>query len=397
MTLIKYLKLVLFFTGLLFWSTTILAQVKKSQFEVDEQLDYCLRQARKALNEIPHNGTIPRMIVGDTKEWVMVKPADWTSGFFPGILWYLYEYSKDNFWRKEAEKFTGLLKPLSEQPAFDHDLGFQIFCSYGNGYRLTKDTAYRNVINRTSDTLATLFNPRIGTILSWPFRVEELGGHNTIIDNMMNLEMLSWSGKDRNKVSLRSIATRHADVTMKHHFRPDYGAYHVAVYAADGSFKKGVTYQGQSDQSMWARGQAWAIYGYTMMYKETKQQRYLDFAQKVAGIYIKRLPEDLIPYWDFDAPAIPNDTRDASAAAITAGALLDLSGFVKGIRGREYKRLAEAMLVELSSERYQSRDTNSAFLLHSRGSKNHEIDIAIAYADYYYLEALLRLKKMKNK
>ncbi len=393
----KYLKFIMFCTGWLFLSALSFAQVKKNTaFDVDEQLNYCLAQARKTLKEIPNDGTIPRMIVGDAKEWKMVKPADWTSGFFPGILWYLYEYSKDTAWRRAAEKYTGFLKPLSEQPAFDHDLGFQVFCSYGNGYRLTRDPSYRQVINRTADTLATLFNAKIGTILSWPFRVAELGGHNTIIDNMMNLEMLLWSCKDRNKAGLCAIATSHADVTMKHHFRPDHSSYHVAVYNEDGSFKKGITYQGESDQSMWARGQSWAIYGYTMMYKETRQRRYLDFARQVADAYLKRLPQDLIPYWDFDAPAIPNDTRDASAAAITAAAFLDLSRFVSGRKGREYLSLAKAMLIELSTERYQSRSKNAAFLLHSRGSKNNEIDIAITYADYYYLEALLRLKKINK-
>lgn len=393
----KYLKYIMFCAGWLLLSAISFAQLKKNRaFDVDEQINYCLAQARKTLKQIPDDGTIPRMIVGDAKEWKMVKPADWTSGFFPGILWYLYEYSKDEAWRKAAEKYTGLLKPLSEQPAFDHDLGFQIFCSYGNGYRLTKDPSYREVINRTADTLSTLFNPEIGTLLSWPFRVDELGGHNTIIDNMMNLEMLLWSCKDRGKASLCSIATSHADVTMKHHFRPDHSSYHVAVYNKEGSFKKGITYQGEADHSMWARGQAWAIYGYTMMYKETRQRRYLEFAQKAADVYLKRLPRDLIPYWDFDAPAIPEDTRDASAAAITAAALLDLSGLVGGRKGQEYQSRAKAMLAGLSTERYQSRSKNTAFLLHSRGSKNNEIDIAITYADYYYLEALLRLKKLNK-
>ncbi|RZM16069.1 MAG: glucuronyl hydrolase, partial [Pedobacter sp.] len=295
-------------------------------------------------------------------------------------------------WKKEAHKSSSFLIPLSEKPAFDHDLGFQIFCSFGNGYRLTANPDYKKIINRTSDTLATLFDPKVGTILSWPFRVESLGGHNTIIDNMMNLEMLLWSSKKGGSGNLERIAKRHANVTMKNHFRKDYSSYHVIVYDKDGKKKKGVTFQGESDESMWARGQAWAIYGYTMMFKETGDRRYLKFAQKTAGIYLKKLPADLIPYWDFDAPNIPDETRDASAAAITASALLDLSKMVKVDQSTYYKSLAERMLIELSSERYQSRDKNTAFLMHSRGSKTGEIDVSINYADYYYAEALLRFR-----
>ncbi|RZK39309.1 MAG: glucuronyl hydrolase [Pedobacter sp.] len=382
---------------LFFCVTNIFAQgasdLNISKLDVDKQLTYCKQQAEKILREIPQNGKLPRMIVGDAKEWKMVPAEDWTSGFWPGILWYLFESTKDEKWKAEADKYSRYLTILSQKPAFDHDLGFQMFCSFGNGYRLTGNDSYRQIINRTSDTLATLYNPKIGTILSWPFRVEELGGHNTIIDNMMNLEMLMWSAKNTNNKKLSKLAIRHAEVTMKNHFRPDYTSYHVIVYDTKGKKKKGITYQGESDESMWARGQAWAIYGYTMMYKETGKRKYLDFAQKVADVYLARLPEDFVPYWDFDSPKIPNDTRDASAAAITSSALLDLSTFLKNEKGRNYSQLAEKMLIELSTN-YQSRDKNSAFLLHSRGSKNNEIDIAINYADYYYIEALLRYKKL---
>ncbi|RZM24492.1 MAG: glucuronyl hydrolase [Pedobacter sp.] len=367
------------------------------RLDVDKQLNYCMQQAAKTLEIIPADTLIPRMIVGDAKTWKMVPAADWTSGFWPGILWYLYEYTKDEQWKNVAAQYTGYLTGLSSKPAFDHDLGFQVFCSFGNGYRLTNDSSYRKIINRTADTLATLYNPKVGTILSWPFRVKELEGHNTIIDNMMNLEMLLWSCKDQGKKALCDMAVKHAEVTMKNHFRPDHSAYHVVVYDENGKMKKGMTYQGQADETMWARGQAWAIYGYTMMYRETGDARFLDFAQKVTDVYLKRLPEDLVPYWDFDAPNIPNDTRDASAAAITASALLDLSGMVDKDKGESYRQKAEQMLISLSTDKYQSRDKNTAFLIHSRGSRDHERDISITYADYYYLEALLKFKKLPAK
>ncbi|RZK43156.1 MAG: glucuronyl hydrolase [Pedobacter sp.] len=384
------LRLIIFFLS---FSITLKAQVKDTnRLDVLKQLNYCEQQASKTLKAIPRDSIFPRTVEVGKTQWRHVKVADWTSGFWPGILWYLYDFTKDDKWRKEADKSSRFLTPLSQNPAFDHDLGFQIFCSFGNGYRLTENEDYKRIINRTSDTLATLFNPKVGTILSWPFRVESLGGHNTIIDNMMNLEMLLWSTENGGTKGLKKMALRHADVTMKNHFRADLSSYHVIVYDEKGKKKKGVTFQGESDESLWARGQAWAIYGYTMMYRETKKKKYLDFAIKITDHYLKRLPSDLIPYWDFDAPKIPNDTRDASAAAITASALLDLSKLVKPEQSDYYKDLAEKMLIELSSDRYQSREKNSAFLMHSRGSKTGEIDVAINYADYYYLESLLKFK-----
>lgn len=367
-------------------------QATAAHLNVDRQLDYCVAQAEKTLKAIPRDSIFPRTVAAGQTKWRYVKVADWTSGFWPGIMWYLYDYTKKENWKNEAHKSSNFLVPLSQKPAFDHDLGFQIFCSFGNGYRLTGEERYREIINRTSDTLATLFNPKVGTILSWPFRVETLGGHNTIIDNMMNLEMLLWSAKNGGDGSLAKLARKHADVTMKNHFRKDFSSYHVIVYGKDGKKIKGVTFQGESDESLWARGQAWAIYGYVMMYRETGKKRYLDFAEKVSQLYLKRLPKDLIPYWDFDAPKIPNDTRDASAAAITASAFLDLAKLVDSRKSTYYKDFAERMLIELSSERYQSRDKNSAFLMYSRGSKTGEIDVSINYADYYYIEALLRFK-----
>lgn len=386
-----------FLVLLMIYGFTSFAQNKTSTgLDVEKELAYCLAQAGKTLPLIPKDSIFPRTVDVGKTQWRFVKVADWTSGFWPGILWYLYDYSGDQKWRNEAHKYTSFLKPLAAKPAFDHDLGFQIFCSYGNGYRLTKNQAYKSIINRTSDTLATLFNPKVGTILSWPFRVESLGGHNTIIDNMMNLEMLLWSSKNGGSKRLKAIAKKHADVTMKNHFRNDYSSYHVIVYDMTGERIKGVTFQGESDESLWARGQAWAIYGYTMMYKETGAKRYLKFAEKTAELYLKRLPADLIPYWDFDAPKIPEDTRDASAAAITASALLDLAKLTKKSKESYYKDLATKMLVELSSDRYQSREKNSAFLMHSRGSKTGEIDVSINYADYYYLEALLRFKHYQD-
>lgn len=375
--------------------------------DVKKALDYCAEQTQRTLTELKTDSGIdytmmPRNILLDEQHWNCRKATkeEWCAGFWPGVLWYDYEYTRDKRILEEAEKFTHSLEFLSRTPAFDHDLGFLVFCSYGNGYRLTKNPAYKQVILDTADTLATLFNPVVGTILSWPREVEPRNWpHNTIMDNMINLEMLFWAAKNGGNPYLYDIAVSHADKTMKCHFRPDYTSYHVAVYdTITGNLIKGVTHQGYADNTMWARGQAWAIYGYTVVYRETKDPKYLDFAQKVTDVYLERLPEDKVPYWDFDDPSIPDAPRDASAAAVVASSLLELSTYLPNGTGKRYKEVAIEMLTSLSSDNYQSGKSKSSFLLHSTGHwpNGSEIDASIIYADYYYIEALLRLKRLQE-
>ena len=375
--------------------------------DVNKALDYCAKQTQRTLTELETDSGIdytmmPRNIMADEQHWNCRKATkeEWCAGFWPGVLWYDYEYTKDKQVLEEAENFTHSLKFPSHIPAYDHDLGFLVFCSYGNGYRLTKNPAYKQVILDTADTLATLFNPIVGTILSWPREVEPRNWpHNTIMDNMINLEMLFWAAKNGGNPYLYDIAVSHADKTMKSQFRPDYTSYHVAVYdTITGNLIKGVTHQGYADSTMWARGQAWAIYGYTVVYRETKDPKYLDFAQKVTDVYLDRLPEDKVPYWDFDDPSIPNAPRDASAGAVVASALLELSTYLPNGTGKRYKDAAIEMLTSLSSDSYQSGESKPSFLLHSVGHwPNHsEIDASIIYADYYYIEALLRLKRLQE-
>ena len=346
------------------------------RFDADEALAYCDAQVRRTLDELAQRDggvdytMMPRNIADSASHWYCSKVTkdEWCAGFWPGILWYDYEYTNDPAIRQEAEKFTASLEYLTYEPAYDHDLGFLMFCSYGNGYRLTRNESYRQAILRSAEALSALFNPKVGTMLSWPRNVAMFGGHNTIMDNMINLEMLFWAAKNGGDKKLYDMAVSHADTTMKYHFRPDYTSYHVAVYdTLTGEFVKGVTHQGYDDNSMWARGQAWAIYGYTVVYRETKEPRFLDFVQKVADVYLEHLPDDYVPYWDFNDPAIPYAPRDASAACVVASALLELSGYVSPEKGQEYKKAAVCMLESLSSD----------------------------YADYYYIEALMRLKQMK--
>lgn len=376
------------------------------RFDADEALAYCDAQVRRTLDELAQRDggvdytMMPRNIADSASHWYCSKVTkdEWCAGFWPGILWYDYEYTNDPAIRQEAEKFTASLEYLTYEPAYDHDLGFLMFCSYGNGYRLTRNESYRQAILRSAEALSALFNPKVGTMLSWPRNVAMFGGHNTIMDNMINLEMLFWATKNGGDKKLYDMAVSHADTTMKYHFRPDYTSYHVAVYdTLTGEFVKGVTHQGYDDNSMWARGQAWAIYGYTVVYRETKEPRFLDFVQKVADVYLEHLPDDYVPYWDFNDPAIPYAPRDASAACVVASALLELSGYVSPEKGQEYKKAAVCMLESLSSDKYRSGKSKPAFLLHSTGNypSHSEIDAAIIYADYYYIEALMRLKQMK--
>jgi len=370
-------------------------------------LEYCANQTNRSLKELKGDSELdytmmPRNILADESKWNCrkVSKEEWTSGFWPGILWYDYEFTKDPKIKEAAEKYTASLDFLANTRAYDHDLGFLVFCSYGNAYRLTGNPAYKQIIFAVADSLATLYNPKVGTILSWPRAIKEnKWPHNTIIDNMMNLEMLFWASKNGENTELYKIAVSHADHTMKNQFKPDYSCYHVALYdTISGSFIKGITHQGYKDSSMWARGQGWAIYGFTMCYRETKDVKYLEFVQKVADAYLKRLPEDYIPFWDFDAPEIPNAPRDASAAAVVASGLLELSTYVQGDKGIQYKKAAIEMLKTLSSSDYQSREKNPSFLLHSTGHwpNKSEIDASIIYADYYYIEALLRLKNLNE-
>ena len=376
--------------------------------EVGSSLNYCHHQVERTLSELKSRESgidytlMPRNIADTANVWHLRKATkeEWCAGFWPGVLWYDFEYTSNPAIREEAEQFTASLEFLAHTPAYDDDLGFLVFCSYGNGYRLTGNPSYKQVILDTADTLATLFNPTVGALLSWPRHVEDYGGHNVIMDNMMNLEMLFWSAQHGGGRHLYDIAVSHADKTMNHHFRPDYTSYHVAVYdTLTGERIQALTHQGYADESLWARGQAWAIYGFTVAYRETKDEKYLDFVQKVTDAYLARLPEDGIPYWDFDDPCIPDAPRDASAACVVASALAELHAYVPTEKGTHYKEAALKMLQSLGSEVYRAGEAKPSFLLHSTGNlpAGSEIDASIIYADYYYIEALLRwMNILKN-
>ena len=319
---------------------------------------------------------------------------DWTSGFFPGSLWYAYELTGNDTLKTQAIQYTNLLNPVRYYKG-THDLGFMVNCSYGNAERLSPNDTIAAVMRETADNLCGRFNDSIGAIRSWDFGTWNFP---VIIDNMMNLDLLFNVAKATGDNKYKDIAIKHAMTTMHNHFRPDYTCWHVVSYNSDGTVERKQTHQGKNDDSSWARGQAWAVYGYTVVYRETKDPKYLDFAQKVTDVYLERLPEDKIPYWDFSAPGIPDAPRDASAASVVASALLELSTYLPNGKGKRYKDAAIEMLASLSSDRYQSGKSNPAFLLHSTGHwpAHSEIDASIIYADYYYIEALLRLKRLQE-
>lgn len=378
-----------------------------TEVNAKEELKWCHSKVKMSLETLgAADGTadytmMPRNIEGDSTYWHCREAIaeEWCSGFWPGILWMDYAASSDEDVRKQAELYTASLKPILDKPVFDHDLGFLFFCSCGKAFEATGDTIYKDMILQAADSLATLFNPNAGTILAWPRHIKDYGGHNTIMDTMMNLEMLFWAAKNGGDPALYDMAVRHAETTMRYHFRPDGTCYHVAVYDLEsGDFMRGCTHQGYSDESVWARGQSWAVYGYTVVYRETGDKTYLDFAEKVTDAYLALLPEDYVPYWDFDDPRGEASPRDASAACVVASALLELCNYVDPQKGEQYFDAAKEMLKSLSSDSYQTDDSKPAFLLHSTGHHpaGTEIDASIVYADYYYIEALSRLAKMQN-
>ncbi len=357
-----------------------------------------LREDAVSANRIPRTVEKNRVIWSDETNYL-----DWTEGFFPGSCWYLYEYTREDKWRESAAK----LQVLYEKDQFltmSHDLGFIFNSSYGNAYRLTEETAYKNVLIQAANSLIQRFNPKIGCLQSWnvsdgSWQSKRGWQFPVIIDNMMNLELLFNATLLTGDSLYCKIAVSHADRTLKEHFRQDYSSFHVIDYdTITGDVRMRQTAQGFAHESAWARGQAWALYGYTMCYRFTQDQQYLDQAMKIAAFILNNpnLPEDMVPYWDFDAPEKEKQPRDASAAAVIASALVELSGY--GQTG--YYDKALQILKSLSSPAYKAKlGANHHFLLmHSTGSIPHkaEIDVPLNYADYYYVEALMRVLKKEN-
>ena len=361
--------------------------------KVSEQYEYLYE------NAIPFVDTekpMPRTIVNGKLHTVGI--YDWTSGFHPGSMWNLYGLTKNEEWKNRATYYTKLLDKIQYWEG-THDLGFMIGDSYGNALKYLNNEDYKKVMVQAAKSLSSRFKPKAGIIQSW--ESNDRWQCPVIIDNMMNLEMLFEATKISGDSTFYDIAVTHADTTMSKHFRKDYSSYHVLDYHTEtGEVLKRNTAQGYQDESAWARGQAWGLYGFIIMYRETKNPKYLNHAKKIAGFIMNHpnLPKDKVPYWDYDAPVTAQTPRDASAAAITASALYELSTFVEGDLKLAYKNEATTIVETLSKEPYLAKlGTNEGFLLkHSTGHlpDDSEIDVPINYADYYFLEALMRQREM---
>jgi chondroitin AC lyase len=392
---------------------------KEKQF-IEENIRFATRQTENRLKSINQSKAgMPHSIRKDGT-LLNVSIYEWTSGFFPGILWYLTEYNNDNALKDSAILWTKKLEPVKTFTA-NHDIGFMMYCSYGNAYRFTKNEVYKDVLIQSARSLCTRYNKTTGCIKSWnsfnSWHGNQRFNFPVIIDNMMNLELLFFASEATGDSSFRKIAISHAEKAMQNQIRKDYSSYHLVLYdTATGKAIKGETAQGYADNSTWARGQAWGIYGFTMVYRETKDPRFLKTAQGMADYYIDNanLPADKIALWDFNAneagytPGIKSHAnnvtekyRDASAAATTASALLELSTYSQDAKAKKYFDVAKQILHSLAGSSYRAKEGANAnfILMHSVGSipHNSEIDVPLIYADYYYLEALMRYDLLLNK
>ncbi|TRX62229.1 glucuronyl hydrolase [Fulvivirga sp. M361] len=355
---------------------------------------YQYKQMHKVLPDtlFPRSLNKEGQLVTNQRQW-------WTSGFFPGSLWYLYEYSGDEHIKQMALVRTATLEK-EQYNTLDHDIGFKMLCSYGNRIRITGDSSTTPILIQSAESLISRFRETTGVIRSWEGFQEY--NYPVIIDNMMNLELLFWASRVSGDPKYNKVAVSHADVTLAHHFRSDNSSYHVLAYdSLTGEVLAKKTAQGAADGSAWARGQAWGLYGFVMTYRESGDDKYLRQAERIANFILghPNLPEDHIPYWDFNASDIPKALRDASAAAITASALIELSFYVKDELKNKYLKAAETIIRSLSGENYLAqKGGNGNFILrHSVGHRpaKSEVDVPLSYADYYFIEALIRFKRMK--
>lgn len=392
--------------ALMVLSTPCIAKPLASRKLVKENVAFAKKQIGLELAKIEASGKcLNPVTLQKDKSVFYCDFEDWRSGFFPGSVWYLYELTGDKSLLPLAQKYTKAIEQ-AKNLTWHHDVGFIVGCSFGNGYRLTKSAEYKDVIIQTAKSLSTRFREKAGIIQSWNvdkgWQSQRGWECPVIIDNMMNLELLFEATRLSGDSLYYKVAVAHANTTMKEHFRKDASCYHVIDYSlTDGSVRHRHTAQGYAHESAWARGQAWAIYGYTVCYRETGNPAYLDQALKTFNFMKNhpRMPKDLIPYWDMDAPKIPNEPRDVSSASCIASALYEISTF-KIPNAASYKEYADKIMKSLSSPAYRAAlGTNGNFLLkHSVGSipHNSEIDVPLNYADYYFLEALKRKKDIEK-
>ncbi|UKM66078.1 glycoside hydrolase family 88 protein [Flavobacteriaceae bacterium GSB9] len=368
--------------------------------EIEKALNIASNQYKNMKDRLP-KGRYPKTYHANSDKFETSNSGWWCSGFYPGTLLYLNEAVNASELKQEADSVLNDLKKEQFNTS-THDLGFMMFCSFGNAERLSPSQEYKDILMNSAKSLATRYDDTVKCIRSWNSAPWNSAGEDdlvVIIDNMMNLELLFWGTEHSGDSTYYNIAVNHANKTMENHFRDDYSSFHEVVYnEKTGDVKKRITNQGAADDSAWARGQAWGLYGYVVMYRETQDPKYLEQANAIASFILNHpnMPEDMIPYWDFNAPDIPNALRDSSAAAIIASALLELQNYVDGETQNDYKIKAKTMLKSLLSPEYLAeKGTNGGFVLkHGVGNmpKNTEIDVPLSYGDYYLIEAMMRYR-----
>ncbi len=386
----------LLYTSLVVFSSAAILPADDVLKQMPAVFERAASQTKVMLENVKDDPKFPRTLGADGKVKT-VKAEDWTSGFFPGTLWMLHEYDPTGGWKDIAWDYTRRLEVIRHFKG-NHDGGFMLGCSYGNALRLDPSDESRAVLRDAAAALATRYIPKLGMIRSWDHKPYQCP---VIIDNMMNLELLSWAAKNGGDAKLREIALSHSDLTLKNHFRDDGSAYHVVDYDPETSRLRAIhATQGADVRTAWARGQAWALYGFTMMHRETGKAEYLACAEKVAAFIMNHpdLPKDGVPMWDFGCKPDSKEPRDASAAAIMASAFIELSTLAKN--GKPYLDMAHRQLLSLSSTAFLAEPgTHGGFILtRSTGHlpANSEINVPLNYADYYFLEALLRYRALKE-
>ena len=354
---------------------------------------HCVDSASNVTANKEKNYVIPLSIDANGDLW-LDSSLDWRSGFFPGCCWIMYELTNEEYWKETAIKFSW---KIADATSFSqHDLGFMFNSSFGRAYRLTKDNSYKTVLLEAANTLSGRYNETIGCIQSWGSSVR--WNFPVLIDAMMNMELLFEATKLTGDSLYWNMGISHANNTIKNHFRDDYSSYHVVSYYKEtGEVQCKQTAQGYSDESYWSRGQSWGLYGFTMCYRYTKDKKYLDQACHIADFLMSlNYFGDYVPYWDMICPDIPNTSKDASAAAIMASALIELSHYVESGKSNTYLEFAKQQIKTLSEKYTCELGSNYGFILNSSvGSypSNYQVDVPAIYADYYYLEAIERLKK----
>ncbi len=364
---------------------------------VNNAVKVSLNHLEKSVKEVGDTTLFPTYGTKDLK-WQLKTSDDWTSGFYPGCLWYGYEFSKDTRFEKWAREWTAPIEHEKYNPN-THDLGFRFMCSFGNGLRLGKGPAYKNykdIILTAAKTLAKRYNPKVGCLSSNWDKLKIENSFPVVIDIMMNLELLFWASENGGPQYLTEYAINHATTTARDFIRGDGGTYHIVRYNKNtGEIINKGTLQGAGDETTWSRGQAWGIYGYVVTYRYTEDKKFLKTAEKLADYFIKHLPEDHVSPWDFQSDI---NYRDVSATSITTSALFEMINYIKEDSLRNYYlSQAEAMLTSLCKPPYFTDGKNTSCILdHSVQYLpiNSNVDVPAIFADYYFLEAIERYESL---